>query len=140
MAAESAARELESESRRLTALRDRLERGLIAALPDAVIHAAAVPRLPNTVNVSIPGARSDTMLMALDAREFEVSAGAACASGAVEPSPVMRAMGVPRTLAICALRLSMGRTTRPEDVDALIQALAESARAVRAASAPEGVA
>ena len=52
----------------------------------------------------------------------------------------MRAMGVPRTLAICALRLSMGRTTRPEDVDALIQALAESARAVRAASAPEGVA
>jgi cysteine desulfurase len=99
-----------------------------------VIHAHAAPRLPNTVCVSIPGARSDTMLMALDARGFEVSAGAACASGAVEPSAVFRAMGVPRDIAICALRLSMGRTTTRGDVEGLLAAVVECAAQVRAES------
>jgi cysteine desulfurase len=87
------------------------------------------------VSVSIPGARSDIMLMALDARGFEISAGAACASGAVEPSAVFRAMGVPREIAICALRLSMGRTTSPEDVEGLLNALVECAGHARAGSA-----
>src|SRR5439155_11105301 len=128
VAAEQAARELANESARLLALRARLERGIRDAVPDAVVHADRAPRLPNTVNVSIPGARSDHLLLALDAREVAVSAGAACASGAVEPSPVLSAMGVPRELAICALRLSMGRTTTEPDVDRVIDALAESAR------------
>src|SRR2546422_2398080 len=132
VAAELAARDLDPERARLLVLRDRLERGLKAALPDAVIHAAATDRLPNTVNVSVPGARSDHLLMSLDARGVEVSAGAACASGAVEPSPVLAAMGVPRELAVCAIRLSMGRTTTPAEVDAVIAAFAESARAARA--------
>jgi len=74
--------------------------------------------------------------MALDARGVCVSAGAACASGAVEPSPVLKAMGVPRELAVCALRLSMGRTTTADDVDRVCAALAESVRAVRGAGAP----
>ena len=134
VAAASAARELGAEHRRLLGLRERLESALLEALPDAVIHAAGAERLPNTVNVSIPGTRSDTMLMALDAREFEISAGAACASGAVEPSPVMKAMGVPRELAICALRLSMGRTTTADEVDRLVGALAACAAAVRRGS------
>src|SRR5207253_899519 len=116
----------------------QLERGIREALPDAVIHSERAPRLPNTVNLSIPGARSDHLLMALDAREVEVSAGAACASGAVEPSPVLTAMGVPRALAVCALRLSMGRTTREDDLERVIVALAESARAARAATASAG--
>jgi cysteine desulfurase len=86
------------------------------------------------VSVSIPGARSDVMLMALDARGFEVSAGAACSSGAVEPSAVFKAMGVPREIAICALRLSMGRTTTAADVDGLLGALVECAGHARAGS------
>ena len=135
VAATAAVAELDREHARLDLLRVQLERGLLEALPDAVIHALGAPRLPNTVSVSIPGARSDMMLMALDARGYEISAGAACASGAVEPSPVMRAMGVPRDLAICALRLSMGRTTRVADVTALLGALTDSARAVRAMKA-----
>ena len=135
VAAVAAAAELASEQQRMGVLRAQLERGLLDALPDAVIHAAAAERLPNTVSVSVPGARSDMMLMALDARGFEISAGAACASGAVEPSPVMLAMGVPRDLAICALRLSMGRTTSAADVDALLAAFLLSARAVRAMQA-----
>ena len=109
----------------------QLERGIRAALPDAVFHAAGVPRLPNTVSVSVPGARSDHMLMALDARGIEVSAGAACASGAVEPSPVLAAMGVPRELAVGAIRLSMGRTSTAAEVDQVIAGFVEAARAAR---------
>jgi cysteine desulfurase len=132
VAAELAARELVPEHARLSALRARLEHGILGALPDAVFHATTLERLPNTVNVSIPGARSDHLLMSLDARGVEVSAGAACASGAVEPSPVLAAMSVPRALAVCAIRLSMGRTTTVSEVDAVVVALAESARAARA--------
>jgi cysteine desulfurase len=133
-AAEAAERDLEVERERLLELRARLESAVRAALPDAVVHGAA-PRLPNTVNLSIPGARSDHMLMALDARGIEVSAGAACASGAVEPSPVLSAMGVPRELAVCALRLSMGRDTTAAEVDAVVAALVAGARAARGVTA-----
>jgi len=134
-AAAAAARDLEAEHQRLLELRARLESGVRAALPDAVVHGAAAPRLPNTVNLSIPGARSDHMLMALDARGVAVSAGAACASGAVEPSPVLSAMGVPRELAVCALRLSMGRDTTAAEVDAVVEALTAGATMARAVTA-----
>ena len=134
-AAAAAARDLEAEHQRLLELRARLESGVRAALPDAVVHGAAAPRLPNTVNLSIPGARSDHMLMALDARGVAVSAGAACASGAVEPSPVLSAMGVPRELAVCALRLSMGRDTTAAEVDAVVEALTAAATMARAVTA-----
>jgi cysteine desulfurase len=131
-AAECAARELAGESARLAALRARLEAGLASAVPGVVIHGQGSPRLPNTVNASFPGARSDHLLMALDARGIAVSAGAACASGAVEPSPVLTAMGVPRSLAVTALRLSLGRTTTTDEVERVISALGESVRAARA--------
>ena len=139
VAAELAARDLESERARLLALRARLEGALRSALPDLVIHAAAAPRLANTVNLSVPGARSDHLLMSLDARGVEVSAGAACASGAVEPSPVLEAMGVPRELAVCAIRLSMGRTTTVEEVDAVAAAFADAVRTARALGGPTPV-
>jgi cysteine desulfurase len=137
VAAELAARELADEGARLAALRERLESGLRAAVPDLVVHGAGVRRLPNTINASFPGARSDRLLMALDARGIEVSAGAACASGAVEPSPVLSAMRVPRELAVCALRLSLGRTSTAADVDAALAAIAEAVRAARLAGAGE---
>src|SRR6185503_8222976 len=95
-------------------------------------HGGRAPRLPNTVNASFPGARSDHLLMALDQREIEVSAGAACASGAVEPSPVLKAMGVPRDLAVCALRLSMGRTTTAAEVEQVVRTMGECVTAARA--------
>jgi cysteine desulfurase len=136
VAAELAARELASESTRLLALRARLEAGLRLVAPDVVIHGGAAPRLPNTVNASFPGARSDHLLMALDARGVEVSAGAACASGAVEPSAVLSAMGVPRELAICALRFSLGRTSTEAEIDEALAALAEALRAARALAGP----
>jgi cysteine desulfurase len=130
-----AAGDLAAEAQRLLPLRQRLEAGIRAAASDAVVHGARSPRLPNTVNASFPGARSDHLLMALDARGVAVSAGAACASGAVEPSPVLRAMNVPRELAVSAIRFSMGRTTTAADVETVIAALAESLRAARAVPA-----
>ena len=131
LAAEYAAAELAAEGVRLAALRGRFEQGLLAAVPDAVIHGARVPRLPNTINASFPGARADHLLLALDARGVAVSAGAACASGAVEPSPVLAAMGVPRALAISALRFSLGRTTTAEEVARALVVLADAVRAAR---------
>src|SRR5262245_9476388 len=134
LAAELAARDLASETARLARLRARLESAITATAPDAVIHAGQAPRLPNTVNASFPGARSDAMLMALDARGVAVSAGAACASGAVEPSPVLSAMGVSRELAVCAIRFSLGRTSTEAELDTVAAVLPEALRAARAAA------
>jgi cysteine desulfurase len=138
VAAEHARLDLECERARVTELRGRLERGISGMVPDAVIVGAGAERLPNTVNSCFPGARSDHLLMALDARGIAVSAGAACASGGVEPSPVLAAMGVPRDLAVCAVRLSLGRTSTADEVDAAVTAIADAVRAVRAAAAPSG--
>jgi len=137
LAAELAARELATEPARLLALRTRLESIIRTSAADVVVHGAAAERLPNTVNASFPGARSDFLLMALDARGIAVSAGAACASGAVEPSPVLAAMGVPRDVAVCALRFSLGRTSTAADLDALAGALPAALVAVRG-GAPTG--
>ncbi|HEY6196086.1 MAG TPA: cysteine desulfurase family protein [Candidatus Eisenbacteria bacterium] len=134
VAAELAGRELAAESTRLLALRTRFETLLRAAVPDLVVHGAGAPRLPNTVNASFPGARADHMLLALDARGLAASAGAACASGGVEPSPVLVAMSVPRELAICALRFSLGRTTSEADVERAAAIVSESVRVVRAST------
>jgi len=136
VAAELAARGLAAESARLLELRKRFEAGLRQAVPDIVIHGAAAPRLPNTVNASFPGARSDHLLLALDSRGLAASAGAACASGGVEPSPVLRAMGVPRHLAICAIRFSLGRTTTEDDVARALAIVDESVKAARKVTVP----
>jgi len=136
VAAELAARGLAAESARLLELRRRFEAGLKQAVPDIVIHCAAAPRLPNTVNASFPGARSDHLLLALDSRGLAASAGAACASGGVEPSPVLKAMGVPRELAICAIRFSLGRTTTDDDVARALAIVDESVKAARKVTVP----
>jgi cysteine desulfurase len=136
LAAELAAGEQRAEEARLLALRGCFEAGLRALLRGVVVHGANAPRLPNTVNASFPGARSDHLLTALDARGVEVSAGAACASGAVEPSPVLAAMGVPRDIAVCALRFSMGRTTAEADVEQVLAAVEEAVRS--AGGGPSG--
>lgn len=136
VAARLAKREIASEGARVLALRKSFEDELKRALPDVVVHGAQAPRLPNTVNVSFPGARADHLLLALDARGIAASAGAACASGGVEPSPVLTAMGVSRELAVCALRFSLGHATHADDLARAVAVIAESVRAVRAAGVP----
>ncbi len=134
-AVELAAAERAEVAPRLAALRDELERRLLAIVPDAVINAWQVERAPHVSNVSIPGTDSEALLMHLDLAGVACSSGSACNTGAVEPSHVLTAMGMPRELGVAALRFSFGKDNTPEDVDALIAALPKIVEKVRALAA-----
>ena len=127
-----AAQEQAALAPRLAALRDDLEAQLLAAVPDAVVHGrASRTRAPHVLNVSIPGTDSDAMLMHLDLAGIACSAGSACSTGAVEPSHVLTAMGVPHDVAVAALRFSLGHSTSAEDVAGVIAALPRIVEKVR---------
>ena len=116
-------------------LRDGFERELRRLLPDAVIFGADARRLGNTSNFALPGIASETALMALDLDGVMVSSGAACSSGKVKPSHVLKAMGVADDLARSALRVSFGWNSTAADVDAAIASLAKLAARMRAREA-----
>ena len=116
-AAELALDEREREMARLGALRDRLERALLERVPDAVVHGRGAPRAPHILNLSVPGTDSESLLMALDLAGVACSSGSACTSGNVDPSHVLAAMGVPRDLAVSAVRMSLGSLTTDECID-----------------------
>jgi cysteine desulfurase len=107
-AAELAVAEREEEVERLSGLRDALQAALLAKIPDAVVHGARVRRAPHILNLSVPGTDSESLLMALDLAGVACSSGSACQSGNVDPSHVLAAIGVPRELAIGAVRMSFG--------------------------------
>jgi cysteine desulfurase len=130
-----AAAELADTATRLRALRDDLERRVLAAVPDAVINAWQSERAPHIANVSIPGADSEALLMHLDLAGIACSSGSACSTGSVEPSHVLSAMGVPREMGIAALRFSFGKDSTTEDVDAVVAALPRIVEKVRSLSA-----
>ena len=134
-AVELAAREQAEFALRVAALRDELERRLLAVVPDAVINAARSPRAPHVSNVSVPGTDSEALLMHLDLAGIACSSGSACSTGAVEPSHVLTAMGVPRELGVAALRFSFGKDSSVEDVDAVIGAMPKIVEKVRQLSA-----
>jgi cysteine desulfurase len=115
-AAALAAAEQEREAERLRALRDELAARLRSAVTDVVINAEAAERAPHVLNVAVPGADSEALLMHLDLAGVACSSGSACSTGAVEPSHVLTAMGVPRELALGAVRMSLGHGTTEEDV------------------------
>ena len=104
-------------------------------MPDAVINAARSPRAPHVSNVSVPGTDSEALLMHLDLAGIACSSGSACSTGAVEPSHVLTAMGVPRELGVAALRFSFGKDSSVEDVDAVIGAMPKIVEKVRQLSA-----
>jgi len=114
-AADLAREALAEEAPRLAELRDRLESKLLA-LAGARRNGEG-PRVPNTTNVSFDGVDAEGLLAALDLRGVAVSTGAACAAGAVEPSHVLRAMGLSMERVQASLRFSLGRWTTPEEVD-----------------------
>jgi cysteine desulfurase len=115
-ACELARRETGSRERHLARVRDRLEAALSRAVPDLVVHGARAERLPNTLSAAVPGIDANRLLSSL--RGVATAAGAACHSGRSEPSRVLRAMGVPDELAVCTLRLTVGRPTTLEEADA----------------------
>jgi cysteine desulfurase len=101
----------------LSALRDRLEQGLLAAIPAAHINGSATHRSPNTTNLRFDGIDAEALLIALDMQGIAASFGAACQSGATEPSHVLLAMGLPPAQARSSLRLSLSRLTTPDEID-----------------------
>jgi len=116
-AAELAAAEQGGKAERLGRLRDELATRLREAVPDLVWVAEQSPRAPHVLNVMVPGADSEALLMHLDLQGVAASSGSACSTGAVEPSHVLTAMGVPRELALGALRFSLGHETTQAEID-----------------------
>jgi cysteine desulfurase len=121
-AATAAAASLAVEQSRLAALRDRLEAGLRATSPDAVIIGAGAERLPNTTLFAAPGVKAEIALIALDLDGVAVSSGSACSSGKVAASHVLAAMGVADELARGAIRVSLGFSTQDEEVKCFLDA------------------
>jgi cysteine desulfurase len=121
-AAMEAASTLAGATARMAHLRKRLEDGIRASSPDAVIFGADVDRLPNTTLVAVTGIKAETALIALDLDGVSVSAGSACSSGKVAPSHVLAAMGVPPALALGAIRVSLGPATTEEEIEIFLEA------------------
>jgi cysteine desulfurase len=120
-AAELAREGLIQESERIGALRDRLERGLLARVPHAWVNGARAPRVPNTSNLTFPFIEGESMVIALDLKGIACSTGAACSSGAVEPSHVLMALGLAPEDARATLRLSLGHQTTEEEIDLALE-------------------
>lgn len=125
---------LEQESRRLSALRDRLISGLLA-VPQTVLNGDPIQRLPGNVNVSFPGIAGESLLLLLDEAGICASSGSACASGSLEPSHVLLAIGRSPQLASASLRLTLGRGTTDEDVDTLLAVIPAAVARLRSRSA-----
>jgi cysteine desulfurase len=120
-AAEIARQTLAEDAKRVGALRDQLEQGLLARIPDAFANASGAPRTPNTSNITFPGIEGEALLIALDLKGLAVSTGAACSSGAVEPSHVLTAIGLSANDARASLRFSLGRHTAVAEIDFALQ-------------------
>jgi cysteine desulfurase len=122
-AAEVARRKLGSESPRLAALRDRLEAGLLARVPGTVRNGAVSPRVPNTTNVSVERVESESLLIGLDLAGIAVSSGSACSSGTLEPSHVLKAMGLPHLRTLGSIRFSLGASNSDADIDRVLETM-----------------
>ena len=116
-AVEIACKSLAEDAQRIAALRDKLQQGLLQRVPHSRVNAGAAPRTPNTTNLVFPGVEGEALLIALDLKGLACSTGAACSSGAVEPSHVLTAIGLPPEEARASLRFSLGRHTTPADID-----------------------
>lgn len=117
-----AGREMDDETERVTALRDRLIAGALA-IPGVALNGDPGRRLANNVNVSVDGTDSQSLVIALDLRGVAVSAGSACSSGTLEASHVLTALGVPPARAASAVRLTLGRPTTAVEVDIALDVL-----------------
>ena len=115
----------------LSALRDRLERGILARVPFTRVNGAVDCRAPNTSNIRFEGVEGEAMVIALDLRAYAVSSGSACSSGAVEPSHVLLAMGLTPEEARSSVRFSLGPGNTVEQVDGLIETVVASAAHLR---------
>jgi cysteine desulfurase len=117
------ARESMAASAAVGALRDRLENGILTAVQGTSVNGARDRRVPNTTNISFDGLEAESLLIALDLEGVAVSTGSACSSGTLEPSHVLKAMGLPQAFARNSLRFSLGSSTTTADIDFVVGVL-----------------
>ncbi len=122
-AADAVRQKLAGEGERLGALRDRLEAGILSSVPGSERNGAASPRVPNTANISIEGVESESLLIGLDLAGIAVSSGSACSSGTLEPSHVLKAMGLPHGRTLGSIRFSLGASNTGADIERVIAVL-----------------
>jgi cysteine desulfurase len=120
-AAELARLALEKDNELISRLRDTLEQGILARVPDSRVNAANATRTPNTSNILFPGLEGEALVIALDLKGLSCSTGAACSSGAVEPSHVLTAIGLPAPEARASIRFSLGRHTIESEINAALE-------------------
>jgi cysteine desulfurase len=130
-AAELARKALTEDAARISALRDRLEEGLLTRVPHSRANGARAPRTPNTTNIMFPGIEGEALVIALDLKGLACSTGAACSSGAVEPSHVLTAIGLSPDEARASLRFSLGRHTTPAEIDFALQVVPTAVEQLR---------
>lgn len=130
-AAEIARESLAEDARRMSILRDKLEHGLLARVPHARVNGGGAPRTPNTTNLAFPGIEGEALLIALDLKGLACSTGAACSSGAVEPSHVLIGIGLPPEEARASLRFSLGRHTTEKEIEFALQVVPAAVEQLR---------
>jgi len=134
-AVELAVAGMDDERRKLSSLRDRLERGIAASVPNIHFNGRAADRLPGTSNISFPGVDGEALLISMDMEGIAVSTGSACSAGDVEPSHVLTAMGIDPRTATSSLRFSMGWGSSDEGVDHILTVLPGIVERLRSVSA-----
>ena len=122
-AAELACEHMEFERTFVAAMRDRLEQGILATVPHAFITGNPGNRLPNTSNIAFEYVEGEAILMLLNKKGIAASSGSACTSGSLEPSHVMRAMGIPYTAAHGSIRFSLSRYNTMDEIEEVIEAV-----------------
>ncbi|HLK53264.1 MAG TPA: aminotransferase class V-fold PLP-dependent enzyme [Candidatus Angelobacter sp.] len=131
-AAELATHWLESGgASEMSAMRDRLQDSILNAMDDVGVNGMGASRVPNTTNLWFDHVEGEALVIALDLRGLAVSSGAACSSGAIEPSHVLLAMGLPHQRARASIRLSLGKQTTQEDIDFAIKVIPETVGRLR---------
>jgi cysteine desulfurase len=133
-AAEIARGSLASDAQRVSSLRDKLERGLLQRVPQIRVNGGAAPRTPNTTNMMFAGIEGEALVIALDLKGLACSVGAACSSGAVEPSHVLTAIGLSQEEAKSSLRFSLGRHTTDSEIDFALEVIPAAVAQLRALS------
>jgi len=130
-ACELAAKNIDIENKRVKYLRDKLERGILKSCPGAIVNGDIENRLPNTTNISFEFIEGEAILLLLDKYGICASSGSACTSGSLEPSHVLRAMGVPFTFAHGSVRFSLSRYNTEQEVDFTIEKMPEIVNRLR---------
>lgn len=134
-AAESAKQAFDrGDLEKMSAMRDRLEQGILAQVDEAGVNGEGVPRVPNTTNIHFDHIEGEALVIALDLKGLAVSTGAACSSGAIEPSHVLLAMGLKPERARASIRFSLGKQTTEEDIDFALALVPETVARLRAIS------